>query len=626
MMDSMKVIARENGAGVQGFSEGKARTGQPFPEVGCVRRNIVEGCRVEFQDSIAEPPNHRTTDADTCGAMREMKSASTENRETAKASFRDILSLKSHDYAGGEGVGLGGSVVPYLGEWMANVGEAEADLNDPFRLLPEILRQYAMDHAKTNGISPICASAAAIAGLSSAIGKGVHLVSRRQRVHPNLAILNCAPSGRGKKAFHEPVEIVARILERIEYESQIESNRYKAKLKQVERRIDQLSDKAGMESADESELAALKSSAERLRSMATQRNLTFGEDMTPPVCCRSIVAPGQGGACVISSGEGSKFFSRFAGSSRNDTGYGTLLTQGFNDPSYKVSRVDERELTHNVTLDPRIFLTLSIQNAKVPAAIGMIGEDLGVFQRMLYVIEERRTPPMEESDDFDDEESGKLLGGAYVAMVESIAMKCWQRSAGSVELRYSDEAKARRRKLRYENDCLAYNLESSNPRLSCYVARWTEQVLKLIPSFHVAACVDPSSGVVDWKKVEQPVSLATLENVISFHEIWRRQTERFFELWISEQKTGIEKGLTVAKVREKLNHLMAKKNLDGIPMSILQTYFAGSSADEIRRFIEAHPGSFQITQSKARGAPLYSPIVNAAELIDFIEEGGRRAA
>lgn len=621
----MKQNVRVNGAGVQGFSECKAKTEQFLPKINGEIRGIVQGCELGFHDSAAEPLKHRSTEADTCGCANAMNSASAEDRETAKASFRDILSLETGYDEDGEDDGLGGSVVQPFGDKDEDVCLA-VKADEVFRGLPTILKNYARGHANRNGLSPICAVASAIAGLSSAMGKGFYVITKRRRTHPNLAILNCAPSSGGKKSFHESVEQVSRVLGKIEAESQTEARRSKVKLREVERKVALAVDREGSGSTDDRELAGLKASAERLRVQATPRNLDFNEDSTAPMLARSMVAPGQGGACNVSSQEGSKFFSRFAGGSKNDSGYGTLLTQGFNDPSYKVSRVDEGELTHLEALEPRLCLTISIQNARVPAALGMIEEDLGVFQRMLFVVEERRMPPIENRSLFESEGSGDPFGEAYATLVRSIASRSWERSAEAIELTFSSEARARIDSHRYENDCLAYEIESSEPRWAPYVGRWTEQVVKLVQSIHLAGCADPISGAVDWKKVQRPISLRLVERTIELHDRWRLQTRRFFELWVADQRTGIEKGLTIAKVTEKLNYLMAKKNLNGIPMSVLQPYLSAFKSDEIREFIEAHPENFQVTLSEARGKPLYSPIMNVADLTRVIGKGGDREA
>lgn len=625
MIDSMRDIVRMSGMGVQGFSEGKAESEQFLPKSSGERRALVQDCNFGVHDSTAEPLNHRSTEADTGGCAIAMDAPSTEGRETAKASFRDILSLESGVYADGEGYGFGGSVFQCLGDKDEEV-TMEAEGEEPFRGLPAILKNYARCHANRNGLSSIGAVSSAVAGLSSAMGKGFYVITKRARVHPNLAILNCAPSSGGKKSFHESVDYVSRVLGKFEAESKTEARRSKARLTEVERKIRIVEDREGSSSKDGLELASLKASAERLRVQSTPRNLDFNQDSTAATIARSMVAPGQGGACVISAQEGSKFFSRFAGGSRNDSGYGTLLTQGFNDPSYKVSRVDEGELTHLETLEPRLCLTISIQNATVPAALGMIGEDLGVFQRMLFVVEERRMPPIENRSLFEGERGSDPFGNAYATLVRSIASRSWERSVEPIELTFSSEAMGRLDKLRYQNDCLAYEIESSAPKWAPYVGRWTEQVIKLVQVIHLAGCADPNSGAVDWTKVQKPISLSAVERTIELHDRWKLQTRRFYELWVAEQKTGIEKGLTIAKVTEKLNYLMTKKNVDGIPMSTLDSYLPGFNADEIRKFIEAHPDNFKITLSKARGAPLYSPVVNPADLIDLIEKGESREA
>jgi hypothetical protein len=440
--------------------------------------------------------------------------------------------------------------------------------------------------------------------------------------------LNCAPSGAGKKAFHRPVEAVGRVLERIEIVSQTEAARSKSKLREIEKKIERLFDQEDSDSCDGSELKDLQLKAERLRALATARNLWFGEDATGAMYARSIVAPGQGGACAISSGEGVTFFSRFAGGSKTDAGYGTLLTQGFNDPAYKVSRVDEGRLTHNGTLEPRLCLTLSIQNSRVPAALDMVSADLGAFQRMLYIVEEQRMQPRQDVSLFQKEGAKEPFDAAYFNMVESIALRCWERSMESVELPFSDEAMERLDRLRYENDCLVFELEREERTWSQYVSRWTEQIIKLVQSMHVASCADPVSGEVNWKRVAKPITLGTLERTITLHDVWKEESRRFVDLWIKSVKAGIEKGLSVEDVKRAVSKAWEKSSeVEGVPIGdILNNLPSGTTSLAVRRLIENHASEFTVTPVGKRNRVLYRLITSRDDLINFIEEGVSNAA
>jgi len=460
------------------------------------------------------------------------------------------------------------------------------------------------------------AAAAVIAGASTALGKGVYTVTCGERVHANLHILNVGRSGAGKKSFHAPTEKVTKVLGEIEAACRRNRDLLSKELRVAEKALEEAKTKG-----NDSDVLEAEAKVDQLRLRSVPRNLAFGEDASPQVIARSMVEPGQGGACAVNSGEGTMFFSKVAGSSKRD-GYGTLLTKGFNDTEYVLSRVDEGRNTHGRAQDPRLFLTISAQNTLVPEIVKMMPTALGVFQRFLYVVEEDQTAAPSTRKLFSRGGSVNPFEASYSKFVRVAAERCWASGGSEIELCFSDEAMDRLEEHYKANEAMAHELATSDPTWREFVSRWTEQVIKLVQTFHVATCTNASTGEIDWAKVTKPISLGILERTIAFHQIWTEHIRRFVELWIKP------KGLTLEDVKGAMFKALKHEGMDsnGVDSSSILKYLPKVKASEFLLVVERYPDEFKVTEVGKLGKKLYLPVVTAGSFKIVEKKGGSHAA
>lgn len=608
------------------FSESKASKGWNPHHVG-----NAEGSRFCEVDEpklgrfATELPDYRGTGSDTHMDADEGLDPTAGYRGNDKGSFESIIyreELRQKDEVGGHCAG--NPVIRQSGDSALCLFEVleSTVVADPIELLPPVLSKYATNLCRDRNISPMSAAAAVMAGASSALGKGVYATTFGEHVHPNLHILNIAPSGTGKKAFHAPMERTTKVLGEIEAASRKNREKFAKELRTAEKALEEAKTRG-----NESEVLGLEGKLDKLRNLSRVRNLAFGEDVSPQVIARSLVEPGQGAACVVNSGEGSMFFSKFAGCSKRD-GYGTLLTKSFNDTEYVLSRVDEGRNTHGRASHPRLFLTISTQNSTIPETVSMIPPALGVFQRFLYVVEEGRSGASSPPKLFIGDGGIDPFELAYIGFVRTAVNTCWASDVAGTHLTFSQEAKELLQA--HCDDChkLAEETAETDPIWSEYVRRQTEQVIKLVQTFHVAACANASTGEIDWAKVKKPISGSVLERSIAFHRIWTEHTRRFVDLWIKPVKKGDE-GLTVEKVKGAMFKAMGKSNEpeSGVQSADVLKYLPkGTTSEEFKRITESNPREFKVTISGDRGKKLYIPIVDATSFRVLVEEGGRHAA
>lgn len=592
-------------------------------------RDAIPGDDAETEDAdpITEFPNYRGRHRLEVECEEWLRT--TESREEIKDHFFNTILLEnSGDQEKGQA--LGNSVIRELGDPVLPEGEESGEPEDDacFGTLPTILANYSVSHSSRNNLDPITATASALTGLSSALGRGVFITSKERKVHPNLLVVNMTNSGGGKTDFHSPVEIVCDELDEIERQSSFEAETSKRRLKAIEKKID-----AGYASVDSGEgnsnqMAEWKKVAQRLKPLSNHRVLSFREDMTPQALARAISIDGQGGAAVLSTAEGSTFFSRFAPVSKNDSGYSSLLTAGYNDTRYGMNRVDEGRMTNDKCKYPRLCVTVSIQIALVGEAVQKISQRVGVFQRALFAIQDKRKKLRKGASLFSKDRVADPAKAAFKTMLQSITRKCWEEPGREVELLLSKDASNQLDAYWHANDALVIELESSDQILSEYVGRGIEQVLKIVQCLHVASCADPQSGIVDWVKVAKPISGKSVERAIALHDIWKLQTLEFVNRWMRPVKTGIE-GLTCEKVKQAMRKALdkAKDPESGLQNGDILKYLPGFSSDDFRRVVDENPEAFKVITAGNRGMKLYFPNQNAADFgFNIRNEGGLDAA
>lgn len=614
--DDMKEMRYVDGVGGRCFSECNANTG-PLPLKGKTYDGSYELAWLGVgKDESAEVPNCRTAERDKPVSEELLTEAAADRRSASKAYLDNISSFeRTASSTPEEDIQFGTSA-------LRQMEGSQAEKADPIRLLPQVLSKYAANLARDRHMSRMTAAVAVIAGASTALGKGVFTVTEGDEVHPNLHILNIAPSGTGKKSFHVPMRRVSKALAELESVWRRNAEQYQKDLKAEERALQQAEAKGSG-----SEKIAIQARITKLRILSAPYLVYFGEDTTPQILGKTIVKDGHGGACVVNSEEALMFFANLGPRSKGDAGYASLMIKGFNDAEYAIARVGTEVALHGRVENPRIFATLSLQDGVVPDVLASIRKCSGLLQRMMFLVGEsgnssrsgyKLSRKQDRSDPFEL---------AYAGFVNAGVERCWAMGSKGTELTFSEEAWDVLQEHSGRYGCLTDELRATDPDLAEYVARSTEQVIKLVQTFHVAACTNAASGAINWTKVAKPISADTLNRAIEFHEIWTENTRRFVDRWIKPSKSGFEKGLTVEWMTAKLNQLMARLNVDGVSARELQKYcFTRFRTEEVEEFLGAHPEKFCSIPSKGKGKPLYGPIVNTADLIDLIEKGGSREA
>lgn len=585
---------------------------------GRVRAMFGDGVLPGAESAFTELPSGRADNSLGKRPKSLKECAPEEYRDDNKAFLRDVSIFPQEAQNSGDEIPGSGPATRQFGNGPGNgFREMEAPAgHDPLALLPHVLSQYAATLAQDRGISPMSAAAAVIAGASTALGKGVHVVTCGERVHANLHILNIGRSGAGKKSFHAPTERATKVLGEIEAACRRNRDLLSKELKVAEKTLEEAKTKGS-----DSDVFEAEAKVDKLRLLSAPRNLAFGEDASPQVIARSMVEPGQGGACAVNSGEGIMFFSKIAGSSKRD-GYGTLLTKGFNDTEYVLSRVDEGRNTHGRALDPRLFLTISAQNTLIPEIVKMMPTALGVFQRFLYVVEEDQAAAPSTRKLFRRDGSVNPFEISFAKFAKAAAEKCWANAGSEIELRFSKAAMDRLEEHSIACETTAHDLSIADPILREFVSRWTEQVIKLVQTFHVANYTNAFTGEIDWAKVNKPISAGILERAIAFHEIWTNHTRRFVELWIKP------KGLTLDDVKGAMFKALKHEGMDshGVDSSSILKYLPKVRSPEFLLVVERHPGEFKITEVGKLGKKLYLPVVTAGSFKLVEKKGGENAA
>jgi len=560
---------------------------------------------MEWHDStegVAELPNCRIAGTDPLTGEDLLPNDRSKNITPFSTIY---LKKKGEEFEGGSD--SGNPVIRQL-------GNSDHDAEDYlYEILPAVMRNYARYHAATHNMNTLTACASVVFGVSAALTKGVYVVTKEERVHPNLYVLNIAPSGNGKKAFEKPHQKVLDRLGVIEAKSREFGKDVAESLKKVERQTREKMEQLGHEAAAmDSEYLALSAKREELCKLATARKLAGSDDATPQFIARAITKPGQGGAFLISSGEGAMFFQRMGGRMKGATSYGTLLTKSFNDPIYVLSRVDEGEQTHERTTNPRLSIAVSIQNAKMADAVREIPVGLGVFQRFLYVVTEHREILSETASLFTKDHSVHPAQMAHNALLEQLTDQCWSKPGQEIELTFSKEAQELLDQTYREYASLAAEIEVEEPQWAEFVSRWAEQIIKLVQSFHVAEKAG-SKGLLNWSKVQEPITRETLEKTIRFHDRWGQETRRFYDQWArplncNPGDTGEDE---VQILRSAIFKAVAKKpSSEGADSSGILKYLPKWNSAQLQRVAEENPTSFKITEVGIRKKKFYLPIQN----------------